>query len=648
MERRAKVYYKKPGRATISRAFWRNNSRTRYIKKDLTDDELALVSSPHTDGAGMVSRQFLMLAYGTDNFPDSKGMMQEAVPGVWVAIDTADQADMGEQGSSQFFVPTSVLNMDLGNMPMNSSSTTPREPQTAAAGNDQSAGTVAPTVQQAPQGSSGTTELTANTADGGDGNDGGPVTSTVIMPPQPGSDVHTSGVPMQPSPRGATAASAGPLPNMDAAVQAEVARVLASGELQRSGFTPPGLGQPFPGLGYASQQRAPFQGGASLFASPQQGRSPQFNSPAPLQMPSFGMFTGGMPPRVQGGAAPQSSGVHAVSPGTSINSGGHPTGHNANFQQPAAQMYTAVKPQDVVLEQRFTPAATDPASFARDMRGALTVHNWDGQPVQHRVRQVLNNINADLRRLLELKGAASWSDVQLLQKLMQDYPARLSTSAKLEALKQMQCSNQENTIVFMANVITKFMEALGVDNIAQVQATLSAEHAAERFEMLASVIMNGIAPDAQAAFRLQKQAMISACVNPEGLAHLESLVVAEYSARADAAARNKRAVTFNIQQQQQGPDHSALVARVASLEAAARSNNTRGHGKTGGGGGRKTRDDWRPQFPHDPAKANRKCRHCDNGDGTWRHSVGGLGPGQHWNYKCPDAPSDNGAASDEE
>jgi len=302
------------------------------------------------------------------------------------------------------------------------------------------------------------------------------------------------------------------------------------------------------------------------------------------------------------------------------------------------QLFSNVKPVDVVLADQHVPAVTDPVGFARNMRKELTAGNWDGQPMKHRVRQLLLNVEPSFRGLLEVKGAASMTDEALFAQLARDYPARLSVSSKIERLRaQSHCTNHENTVVHVADLITKCLAALGMEYVTDIQAECSPQHAVERFETLATLIMNSLPPDAQTVFRLNKATMTSACRGPTGLAALEAAVVAEHSARADNAANNKKAPSYLVTQDKH---YSALVARINVLESEKNSDSSDTVDKKP-----KTRYKFDPKnIPFDATKAKRPCRVCEHDP----QSVGGLGPGMHWHHKCPFAEPSHGAGSDEE
>ena len=623
------VMYEAPGRATLSRAFVRN--RLGPQRALMTEAEQLLLGTQFSHGNGMMVRDFFTLGYGIARFASSAGTVDDTA-GYAVAIATEDLEDMGDRGPSTFFVPTSALNFSPAHPPRLATppaQSTPVAPDAASAGD---ADTVQPTA--ATPAPADTASLDGAASTGSHDTATSPVTTqpaaaTPFDAPPPGATHDTVGMPHAPF--------AGPPPGMQLGD--------AGFNMSFAGAPRGGLPSPFPHYrqharhhpSHGAMHGPPF--GAAHGAGAFYGGHPgypqsQFGTHAMDQQ--FQNLMGGQLPSPSGQSGLPN--VGAPSPTQSF-AARNPLPHApATAKGGVTQLFSNVKPVDVVLADQYVPAVSDPVGFARNMRKELTAGNWDGQPMKHRVRQLLLNVEPSFRGLLEVKGAASMTDEALFAQLARDYPARLSVSSKIERLRaQSHCTNHENTVVHVADLITKYLAALGMEYVTDIQAECSPQHAVERFETLATLIMNSLPPDAQTVFRLNKAAMISACRGPTGLAALEAAIVAEYSARADNAANNKKAPSYLVTQDKH---YSALVARINVLESEKNSDSSDTVDKKP-----KTRYKFDPKnIPFDAAKAKRPCRVCEHDP----QSVGGLGPGMHWHYKCPFAEPSHGVGSDEE
>ena len=633
----------------------------------MTAPERALVSSPHTDGTGLLERPLAVLAHGRQSFTQADGATRE-FDGFQVALVTTDHPDMGDHGPTKFFIPQSCITFDPANMPsVASTPSSGRQTPTASTSS----------VQQIPAATTPSSLQADN--------------STVLIESPPGraplhglhyatapdgAVANTGTGPVQPLPPSTTTAASAnatypptfhgqqPIhPTQPPSTTTAAYPPTFQGQQPMHPTQPPTP----PALGQRNTPATPQFMGHNMFgpmgptatAHPTQYQhqlpmSPyptgpflgQRNTPATPLFTSHDMFgpmgsTATAHPMqypYQPPASPHPTGrlqqQHASTQGATppmhmpaTRPQPHPTGTTPRSGGgPATQLYTAIKPVTIVTDV-FTPVASDPDTFARTMRKALTDNKWNGQPMHDRVGQILANINADMREMLELEGAADMTDEQLLNMLIARFPAHKSTDAKIEAVAKMHCTNGENSIVFMATVTKRFMDAIGMDKITDMVRLLSTQHAQERFQRLASIIMHGLPADAQQVFRMQRQNIIDACTSPTGFAMLQQHVVQEYTARAATAMQRKAAPTFMTTTD----DKSELVALRARLEALERDNGSKGKGGGASGDKHQSRKPFVPKFPYDPAKATRSCRHCKSAP----VSINNMGPGEHWDNHCP-------------
>ena len=618
--------YSAAGRAQLSKSYVR--SRLTGQRALMTEAEQVLLAAPYSAGGGMMERQFWTLGFGDTDFVSGAGDVV-STSGYAVAIATEDVEDMGDRGPSTFFVPASALSF-MPTHPPQLAPTAAAQPSAAS-----------PTGgAEAPQPNATTTEAAVTTPD------------TV---PTPGATQPTAAASPIAPPPGMQPLTAIQPDGSAGGVDAQhtpVTGLQPNVPWGHAGFNPSFAGphsgahhSPFPPHTQHAYQHLQYGSGRGAYgAGTHPGHQPlpfganawdlQFQQMmgGPLPDAAYGRSPamGASSPAQSFAARNPSPFRHATPPPTS-----GPTPPGGGTAQ-VTQLFSHVKPVQVVLNEAFVPTVTDPVEFARDMRKNLTSSNWDGQPTKDRVQQILLNVEASLRGLLEVKGAASMTEDVLFAQLARDYPARVSVSSKIEQLRSIHCTNGDNSVTHVATLITKFLAALGLAFVSDINAVYSELHAAERFETLATLIMNSLPPDAQTVFRLNKAAMISACRGPSGLAAIEAAVVAEYSARSDTAARNKPAQSYMVSQDKL----SALVARIKVLESEKSTDSASDASE------KTAKPRWKfdpKNMRFDPAKAKRPCRLCEHDP----QSVGDLGPGMHWHYKCPFAkPEQNG--SDEE
>ena len=629
------VMHSTPGRARLSNSFVR--IRLAAQRAQTTEEEQVLLAAPHSAGTGRMVRHFCTLGFGDTDFANGAGDAVDT-PGHAVAIATEDVEAMGDRGTSTFIVPSSAPSFLPTHHPQLASPTAAQPSEASPTGG-----------ADAPQPDAATTEAAVTTPDTASTPGAAQptaATSPIAPPPgmpslithQPdgspgGADTHHTPVaglqPNAPSGHaGFNSSFAGPHPGtrhspfpphvQHAHHHPQHGSGRGAGTFHGAGGCPGRQPLPF-GANAGDHQFQQLMGGQQMmggqFPDAAHGRSPVMGASSPA--PSF--------------AARNSSPFgHTTPPPTS---GPTTTGGGAGQ---VTQLFSHVKPVHVVLDEAFIPTVTDPVEFARNMRKNLTSNNWDGQPTKDRVQQILLNVDASLRGPLEVKGAALMPEDVLFAQLARDRPARVLVSSKIEQLRSMHCANGDDSVMHVATMITKFLAALGLAFVSDVNAVCSTQHAAERFETLATLIMNSLPPDAQTVFRLDKAAMMSACRGPAGLAAIEAAVVAKHSARSDTAARNEPAQSCMASQD----ELSALVARIKALESE------KSIGSASDPSEKTAKPRWKfdpKNMRFDPAKAKRPCRLCEHDT----QSVSGLGPDMHWHHKCRFAKPEQ-AGSDEE
>ena len=131
--------YGTTGLAKMSRTFARG-PRLKTAREAMTAPERVLVSSPHTDGTGLLERPLAVLAHGRQSFTQADGTTRE-FDGFQVALVTTDQPDMDNHGPTTFFIPQSCITFDPAHMP--SVASTPSSGR-------QTPTTSAPSAQQVP------------------------------------------------------------------------------------------------------------------------------------------------------------------------------------------------------------------------------------------------------------------------------------------------------------------------------------------------------------------------------------------------------------------------------------------------------------------------------------------------------------------
>ena len=377
------VMYATPGRARLSREFIR--TRLGPQRAQLTEPEQLILGSPHSQGNGLMERQFWLLGYGSAQFANSANDVVDT-PGYAVAIATEDLADMGDRGPSTFFVPTSAVNFLPAHPPQLAPAPTHPlhvTPTTASAGD---------AVASQPTMATPTPAVATNI----DGTASASSQDTAATPVvgQPDATTSFAATPTGMSPGGVTVPSApfaGPLLGTqlgDAGVNMSFAGVPHGGH--RSPFLP-----------YAQHalHHPPHGAARGTGAFYGAGGHPRYQPPPfgmnAMDRQSQHMMGGQFPGQAGHGGSPT---IGASSPAPSFAARNPPPTARTTAGGGVTQLISHVKPVDVVLEEPFVPTVSDPAEFARNMRKELNVCHWDDQPMKDRVRQMLLNIHPSFRR----------------------------------------------------------------------------------------------------------------------------------------------------------------------------------------------------------------------------------------------------------